>query len=235
MIKSNYFFRLLIKFMTPIINRFCKPIKNILSPDMLKGMSMPVKKMASCYASETEGGVAFAGRAYPDEYISLVRRDIMPEVYENYQYFLGKWRYVPAKPARLYELFEFASCIHIGKLWSGGKGTGTKAVQDVVRQSLNNPRTCGRVILEACCIDGKTAPGGFYYKLGFRFADPNKNEECAKWLASGGKRENAPFSVGLMYLPRENIEHCLKYGLSSNEIMHIKQELDFYRAAGLIK
>ena len=91
------------------------------------------------------------------------------------------------------------------------------------------------MLIDACCIDGKTAPGGFYYKLGFRFTNPTENEACAKWLAAGGKRENAPFAVGMMYLPRENIEQCLKYGLNSEEIARLQPELDFYRTAGLIK
>lgn len=35
---------------------------------------------------------------------------------------------------------------------------------------------------------------------------------CEKWLRNGGKRENAPFVIGQMFLPKENISHCLNYG-----------------------
>lgn len=31
------------------------------------------------------------------------------------------------------------------------------------------------------------------------------------WLIKGGHRENAPFISGNMFLPEENIEHCLNY------------------------
>lgn len=102
---------------------------------------------------------------------------------------------------------------YIDELWSQGKNTGTNAIKDVVMQSLDDPQTQGRVLLNACCIDGKTDPTGFYYKLGFRSTNPYTNNECAKWLAEGGKRENAPCMGGTMYLPRENIQHCLNYGL----------------------
>lgn len=100
---------------------------------------------------------------------------------------------------------------HIDKLWTGGRGSGTKAVQGVVAESVANPKTAGRVTLDACCIDGKTSPAGFYYKLGFRFQEQESNKILAEWLKNGGKRENAPFLTGSMYLPQENIEHCLNY------------------------
>lgn len=31
----------------------------------------------------------------------------------------------------------------------------------------------------------------------------------------GGKREDAPWAVGVMYLPKENISHCLNYKVNS--------------------
>lgn len=102
---------------------------------------------------------------------------------------------------------------HIDELWSTGKNTGTNAVKDVVLQSLNDTATQGRVLLHACSIDGKTSPVGFYYKLGFRSTNPYTNKACAKWLAEGSKIENAPVGSDTMYLPRENIQHCLNYGL----------------------
>ena len=92
------------------------------------------------------------------------------------------------------------------------KGTGTTAVQTVVRKSINDAKTTGRVTLDACCIDGKTSPAGFYYKLGFRFKDPTLNQELETWIQKGGQKENAPQITGIMYLPKENINHCLNYG-----------------------
>ena len=116
------------------------------------------------------------------------------------------------KPAHYEERKTMLPHYHIDKLWTTGKGSGTQSVQAIVSESLANAKTQGRVTLDACCIDGKTSPAGFYYKLGFRFNQPQLNEDMAKWLASGGKRENAPFLTGAMHLPAENIEHCLNYG-----------------------
>lgn len=85
---------------------------------------------------------------------------------------------------------------YIDELWSKGKNTGTNAIKSIVLDSLNDPQTQGRVLLEASRIDGKTHPVGFYYKLGFRSTSPRINERCAKWLAEGGKLENAPWGGG---------------------------------------
>lgn len=103
----------------------------------------------------------------------------------------------------------------IDDLWSQGKNTGTNAIKSVVLVSLNDPQTQGRVLVDACKRGGeKLSPIGFYYKLGFRSVSEGVNEKCAKWLAEGGKKENAPLvGASLMYLPRENIQHCLNYGL----------------------
>ena len=218
------------------LNRFYGIGKNIFNQKLLQNVNFVAPKSAMCIRQELSKGLALAGNAYPAEYISLVSREYVPEMYEHFVYskIFKRWYHKLAQPAHYSETYQFTPHIMLAKLWSGGAGTGTKAVQNVVKESLNNPRTRGRVLIEACCIDGKTAPGGFYYKLGFRFTNPNENEACAKWLASGGRLEKAPFATGSMYLPRENIEHCLKYGLDSQELLKLKPELDFYRASGLI-
>jgi len=108
--------------------------------------------------------------------------------------------------------YEFAPCYKLDKLWAKEKGDGTIGVQNTVLESLEDNETCGRVLLDACCLDGKTAPGAFYYKLGFRFNNPLMNKECEQWIKAGGRYQDAPFCTGYMHLPKENIEHCLKYG-----------------------
>ena len=101
---------------------------------------------------------------------------------------------------------------HIDKLWTGVAGSETRAVRDIVSRSLADSQTNDRVTLDACCIDGKTSPAGFYYKLGFRFGDAKKNKELQNWPEKDASGENAPFLTGIMFLPKENIKHCLNYG-----------------------
>ena len=107
---------------------------------------------------------------------------------------------------------------YIEVLDSFKKGDGTRAIKDIVRKSLKD-KSEGRVALRACIIDfEKGSPIGFYYKLGFRSVDEKYNKICEEWLKKGGKMEDRPgqikywiFAPQQMYLPKENIEHCLHY------------------------
>jgi len=112
---------------------------------------------------------------------------------------------------------ETSPFYYISKLWSTGKGTGTRAVQQVVESSLKDKATRGKVIVNAASMDKKTSPAGFYYKLGFRFKDNKKNKILQKWLLEGGKKKNAPMETGVMYLPKRNIFHCLNYNHNAQE------------------
>lgn len=174
-------------------------------------------KFAMCQSHKAGGGLA---TVYPESYVKK-ERVFVPE-YKYTKRFTkettasGETKFVrkpviQTVPAHFEDDATWLPHYYLDKLWTTGKSSGTNSVQALVRQSLQDPATQGRVMLDACCIDGETAPGGFYYKLGFRFVNDLTNKECAKWLAEGGKRENAPWAVGLMYLPKENISHCLNY------------------------
>lgn len=148
---------------------------------------------------------------YPDYYCKLKSKTFVEAQPERTVKFAGRERLIKAIPAHYEYDYELLPHYKIDKLWTTGKGSGTRSVQELVRTSLKDTDTQGRVTLEACCIDGKTAPGGFYYKLGFRFKNPYINQECEEWIKSGGSRETAPFATGEMFLPKENIQHCLDY------------------------
>lgn len=100
---------------------------------------------------------------------------------------------------------------YIEHLFSHAKGQGSEAVKNIVKKSLEDSRTQGRVVIHCDVIDGKTSPAGFYYKLGFRFPSEQNNTLLKNWLEKGGQRQNAPMMTGMMYLPSENITHCLNY------------------------
>ena len=179
-------------------------------------------KFGICHSHKSEGGLAIV---YPESYVKIekslvpeyewTRKKMVRETMPDGSTKLVRKTVTTKEPEHWEEVATWLPHYHIDKLWTTGKGSGTNSVQDVVRRSLEDPKTQGRVMLDACCIDDKTAPGGFYYKLGFRFVNENTNKECAKWLAEGGKREDAPFALGMMYLPKENISQCLNYKVKS--------------------
>lgn len=176
-------------------------------------------KYAMCQSHKVSGGFT---TVCPDPSYVSIERNLVPEYEYTHKKLVveitpeGKKKLVrklvtETEPAHWEEAAIWLPHYYIDKLYTTGKGSGTNSVQSIVRQSLQDSMTQGRVMLDACCIDGESAPGGFYYKLGFRFINKTTNQECEKWLALGGRREDAPWATGLMYLPKENISHCLNY------------------------
>ncbi len=90
------------------------------------------------------------------------------------------------------------------------KGEGTKVVQSLVERSLADKNCKGRVVVNAEIIDGKTSPAGFFYKLGFRFVEPDRNEILKNWVKQNTLID-APKLTGMMYLPEKNIQKVLLY------------------------
>lgn len=170
-----------------------------------------VGKYALMQSHKDKGGTIIFGDM-PDNYKKLHSREFVeakPERISTSRF--GKGRILPAVPAHWDETYVMLPHYHIDKIYTTGKGSGTNSVQSIVKKSLADIDTQGRVTLDACCIDGKTSPAGFYYKLGFRFKDDSLNKQCEEWLKKGGSRETSPHISGIMFLPKENISHCLNY------------------------
>ena len=162
-------------------------------------------------------GLGFCNRETKEDLIlTIAKNAIKPEFGNRFRDLKVKIGELITPPHLYLKGPQLRPHYYIDELWSTGKNTGTNAIKDVVLHSVNDIDTQGRVMLEACSIDGRTSPVGFYYKLGFRATDPETNNRCAKWLAEGGKRYNAPTNSATMYLPKENIQHCLNYGLDTN-------------------
>ena len=169
-----------------------------------------ITKTAPIQFHKDAGGTIALGK-YPKNYVKLADSAFVEYKPQSIKKIGSRTFIIPEQKAHYLNTYALLPHYHIDKLWTAGKGTGTCAVQSVVQRSLNDAETEGRVTLDASCIDGKTAPGGFYYKLGFRFIQNDLNETCRQWIENGGKKEDAPFVTGTMYLPCENIEYCLNY------------------------
>ena len=145
---------------------------------------------------------------FPKDYVNI-EEFLSEEEPEHYSRILKKL--IPARPAQIMYTQTLKPSYFISHLFSHGKGQGKEAVKNVVKKSLEDSRTQGRVTLQSDIIDGKTSPSGFYYKLGFRFAVDDKNKLLQDWINKGGNKADAPMITGLMYLPKENICQCLNY------------------------
>ena len=90
------------------------------------------------------------------------------------------------------------------------KGEGTKAIKSLVEKSMTDKDTEGRIIVDVKITDGETSAAGFFYKIGFKFLDNNKNDMMQKWLKDE-KSIISPKLTGVMYLPKESIQKLLVY------------------------
>lgn len=144
----------------------------------------------------------------PEDYVNIEKIFVEAEP-EHFSRLLKKK--IPARPAHWDTIQILKPSYYISHIFSHEKGQGKDAVKKIVEMSLLDSRTNGRVTLQSDIIDGKTSPSGFYYKLGFRFADEGKNDIMQKWLEQGGKKECSPMVTGFIFLPKENIQNCLNY------------------------
>lgn len=90
------------------------------------------------------------------------------------------------------------------------KGKGRIAIKSLVEKSVSDKDTEGRIIVDVKIIDGQTSAAGFFYKLGFRFLDKEKNEIIKNWEQSKDSIIS-PRITGMMYLPKEGIKRLLMY------------------------
>ena len=126
-------------------------------------------------------------------------------------------------PGTIHKLPDYYSnkkVLFVDSLKSYKKGSGSKCLKNIVRKSLKNPDTEGRVTLISACVDHKTNPFGFYYKMGFRSTNEIFNNHGEWWLKRGGEKEDAPWiEWSYMYLPKENISQCLNYKCSNDAFL----------------
>lgn len=89
-------------------------------------------------------------------------------------------------------------------------GLGTEAIKNFVERNMFDSRTQGRIVTYCMPICKESSPAQFFYKLGFRFIDPNANQYIQDCINK--KIPDIPPQTGMMYLPRTNLHKLLRYG-----------------------
>lgn len=89
-------------------------------------------------------------------------------------------------------------------------GLGTNAIKQLAEKAMFDPKADGRIVTFSAPLVKEASPAIFFYKLGFRFTDPNANEAIEECL-----RQNIPdipAQIGMMYLPKVQLHKLLRYG-----------------------
>ena len=89
-------------------------------------------------------------------------------------------------------------------------GLGTNAIKSLADKAFFDKKAEGRIVTYSAPLIRGASPALFFYKLGFRFTEPEANEIMEKCL-----RDNVPdipAQIGMMYLPRVRLHKLIRYG-----------------------
>jgi len=89
-------------------------------------------------------------------------------------------------------------------------GLGTEAVKSLAEKAMFDPKIQGRIVTYSAPVLQESSPALFFYKLGFRFMDPQANERMKECLTKN--IPDLPAQTGMMYLPRTQLHKLLHYG-----------------------
>ena len=89
-------------------------------------------------------------------------------------------------------------------------GLGTEAVKQLAEKAMFDSRAEGRIVTFSAPIMKGSSPALFFYKLGFRFTDPDCNKVMEECLINN--IPDIPAQVGMMYLPKNKLNKLLHYG-----------------------
>lgn len=89
-------------------------------------------------------------------------------------------------------------------------GMGTEAIKGLAEKAMFDPKIQGRIVTYSAPVCRESSPALFFYKLGFRFMDPQANERMKDCLIKN--IPDLPPQTGMMYLPRTYLNKLLHYG-----------------------
>ena len=89
-------------------------------------------------------------------------------------------------------------------------GMGTNAVKQLAEKAFFDKKADGRIVTFSAPLVKDASPAIFFYKLGFRFIDPQANENIEKCIKDN--IPDIPAQIGMMYLPKTHLHKLLRYG-----------------------
>ncbi len=89
-------------------------------------------------------------------------------------------------------------------------GLGTEAIKQLAEKAMFDSRAEGRIVTFSAPIMREASPALFFYKLGFRFTDPESNKVMEECLIKN--MPDIPAQIGMMYLPKNRLHKLLHYG-----------------------
>ena len=185
-------------------------------PPVLGFKTPPVKDKATIRVKKIKRGdnIVVPGEI-DDDYVDIIEDEISPD--NSYQSLSGSNFFnsqtMLFKPPIIKRKTKYLkNCYIIDYIQSPKQrcGLGTEAVKQLAEKAMFDSRTDGRIVTFSAPLLKESSPALFFYKLGFRFTEPECNkvmEECLQ-----NNMPDLPAQIGMMYLPKSRLKKLLMYG-----------------------
>lgn len=147
-----------------------------------------------------------------DDYVDIIEEEIVdsPIIQTPQNFFStgGISSPVPEKRKTKY----LKNCYVIDYIQSpiSRQGYGSLALKGLAEKAFFDKNVEGRIVTYSAPVCQESSPALFFYKLGFRFMDPEANEYMKECLIKN--IPDIPVQKGMMFLPRYNLHKLIRYG-----------------------
>ena len=139
-----------------------------------------------------------------DDYVDIIEEEEMPFNDPSFNFF----QRLPEKKKTKF----LKNCYVIDFIQSPKTrcGLGTAAVKNLAEKAMFDNKADGRIVTFSSPLWKESSPALFFYKLGFRFTNPEANKYMEECLIQN--IPDIPPQIGMMYLPKSNLHKLLRYG-----------------------
>ena len=191
------------KAMPSVSSMSMPPILGFKTPILNKKALLRVKKVK-------RGDNLIIPGIIEDDYVEIVEEEIERPMQTNdsANFFLSPTRVIRAK----HKVQYLKNCYLIDYIQSPKprSGLGTQAIKELAEKAFFDKKADGRIVTFSAPLFKEASPAIFFYKLGFRFTDPECNENIEKCIRDN--MPDIPAQIGMMYLPHNRIQKLLRYG-----------------------
>lgn len=148
-----------------------------------------------------------------DDYVDIVEEDTVesPIIQTPQNFFASGGIINPAEPKRKKTKY-LKNCYVIDYIQSpiSRQGYGSLALKGLAEKAFFDKNAEGRIVTYSAPVCQESSPALFFYKLGFRFMEPEANEYMKECLIKN--TPDIPIQKGMMFLPRYNLHKLIRYG-----------------------
>ncbi|MBQ7764485.1 hypothetical protein IJ384_03835 [bacterium] len=176
---------------------------SVATPPILSFKTPLIKEKATLRVKKFKRGdnIIIAGEI-DDDYVDIVEEEIESHRSSNF--------FQSPKPKRKLKYLKNSYVIDYIQSPKVKCGLGTEALKGLAEKAFFDSKAEGRIVTFCAPVWKESSPAQFFYKLGFRFMDPNANEYIKDCIIQ--KIPDLPPQTGMMYLPKSNLQKLLRYG-----------------------